>query len=154
MAALEISDFNYQEVRANAGEPDGIPNPTVVELFLAGSGGVYMRAILGQGEGQLQDWESLSYHAIITLAKLMYPFSLVLEWLTKYQSASIGGNRSFDVTTLVTPPPPPPLPHLYMHSHSVLKRNFELLPIFGHLAEFRMSNFVSWISTNCYWIKD
>lgn len=72
MAALEISEFNYEEsgVGANPGDAN---NLTLVELFIAGSGGVYMRAILGQGEGQLREWNSLSYHAIITLAKLMYP---------------------------------------------------------------------------------
>ncbi|PIK52025.1 putative nuclear pore complex protein [Apostichopus japonicus] len=74
MAALEISEFNYEEsaVGANPGDAN---NLTLVELFIAGSGGVYMRAILGQGEGQLREWNSLSYHAIITLAKLMWPIS-------------------------------------------------------------------------------
>ncbi|PIK41830.1 putative nuclear pore complex protein [Apostichopus japonicus] len=74
MAALEISEFNYEEsgVGANPGDAN---NLTLVELFIAGSGGVYMRAILGQGGGQLREWNSLSYHAIITLAKLMWPIS-------------------------------------------------------------------------------
>lgn len=82
MAALEISDLNLEEpTRPNAGEPGSIPNPTVLELFISGSGGLYMRAILGQGTGQLQDWNSLSYHAIITLAKLMYPSNMAVELL-------------------------------------------------------------------------
>nr|XP_054757535.1 nuclear pore complex protein Nup160-like [Lytechinus pictus] len=97
MAVLEISTDNSQTSPSSSWTSP--PSPTLVELFLQGSGGSYVRSILAKRANRrverLQDWGKFFPGAVKALAQLIWPISanfLFAEYLmSKCQYTQLQG---------------------------------------------------------------